>query len=88
MPVLPAAALLIAEPQRCVRKAHRPLDESSEWYGAVSDSNRARPSSKRVSCNIVDGRKIEPAIGIYQAALQFETLIAIAWRCARIHSHC
>jgi hypothetical protein len=28
--------------------------------------------------------KIEPAIGIYQAAIQFETLIAIASRCARI----
>ena len=69
-------------------KDHRPLDESSEWYGAVSDSNRATALVKTGFMHIVDGRKIEPAIGIYQAALQFETLIAIAWRCARIHSHC
>ena len=32
--------------------------------------------------------KIEPAIGIYQAASQFETLIAIASRCDRIDLHC
>ena len=48
------------------------MDESSEWYGAVSCSNRATALVKTGFMHIVDGRKIEPAIGIYQAALQFE----------------
>ena len=74
---------------RC--KAFEDSWRSSEWRRTAPFFElRTRPASKPVLpiCKIVDGRKIEPAIGIYQAAIQFETLIAIASRCDRIELHC
>lgn len=58
---------LAAPVLRSVRKAHRPLDESSERWrdGFVFDVSNG--ASKRVFAQIVDGAKIEPAIGIYHA---------------------
>ena len=56
---------LAAPVLRSVRKAHRPLDESSERWrdGFVFDERRIKTGFAQ----IVDGAKIEPAIGIYHA---------------------
>ena len=60
---------LAAPVLRSVRKAHRPLDESSERWrdGFVFDERRIKTGFAQ----IVDGAKIEPAIGIYHARCSF-----------------
>ena len=79
---------LAAPVLRSVRKAHRPLDESSERWrdGFVFDVSKRRIKTgfcpnRRWGQNRACDRHLS-------RALQFEPLIAIASRCARIRSHC
>jgi len=81
---------------RVLSVEHRRSDvyerRTGRWMSPPSGTGRVlfriRASSKPVLFGnrrcIAMPAKIEPAIGIYQAAIQFETLIAIASRCARI----